>query len=225
VRHCQPLNFATVEIDAIVKVDLVKRQAMVRNLIGRAMLELRYQHVEFALAQIHRVNASGIKAFRARIRHLRNLGLPQLPKVGKGLQVAYQEQHVHQLFFALELEQCGLDPARAAAFVKKHWTKLKSAIAGWSKDGRERFLVIEPFFVSEAWLGETWMERYRVGRVSVCDHQELSELLQEWHGRAGGRTSLSGPDHGRLVILDVSRRFQWLLLELPPDGRDSRSAE
>ena len=69
-----------------------------------------YGEVEQILARLHRVKQRDIKAFRARIRHFRNLGVPSLPKVGSGTKIRYGINDLYELFLALELMHCGLNP-------------------------------------------------------------------------------------------------------------------
>ena len=63
----------------------------------------RYGHVEAALARLHNVPNEGLKKFRARIRHLRNAGVPELPQAGSGTHITYTADRVAELFVGLEL--------------------------------------------------------------------------------------------------------------------------
>ena len=75
------------------------------------MTTYSYKEIETALARMHDIHPSALKAFRARLRHLRNLGIPDLPKVGSGSRVAYSLDNAEELAFALELMQFGIAPA------------------------------------------------------------------------------------------------------------------
>jgi hypothetical protein len=161
------------------------------------MTELRYQHVEAALAEIFRVTDAGRMAFRARLRHLRNLGLPELPKVGQGTQLTYRTSHLHQLFFALELEEFGVDPIKAVAFVKKYFGILADA-AGKQRDGSDRFIAFEPWFLSDSRCAEQEI------RPRLCTEKQLLALL----AKIGGRQS--GFDDARLAVINVSKRIEFL---------------
>jgi len=72
---------------------------------------LLYGEVEDTLARLHNVQDKDRKAFRAKLRHFRNLGIPPLPKVGSGTKISYSLDDLYELFFALELTQCGLSPS------------------------------------------------------------------------------------------------------------------
>ena len=74
------------------------------------MLDLRYVDVERALAHAFRIHDEDLKAFRARIRHLRRRGVPDLPQTGSGRQLAYTVDHVRALYIGLRLNQAGYAP-------------------------------------------------------------------------------------------------------------------
>src|SRR5262245_53269509 len=76
-------------------------------------MQLRYGHVELALAGLMNVAGENIGAFRARLRHLRNIGVPQqLPKPGSGQPIAYSRRQALEMLIALELEKLGQAPKR-----------------------------------------------------------------------------------------------------------------
>jgi hypothetical protein len=78
-------------------------------------MELRYRHVEAALAAVLQIDWKCMGAFRARLRHLRNIGLPhRLPKPGSGQQIAYSESQALEMLLALALEELGQAPKTAA---------------------------------------------------------------------------------------------------------------
>jgi hypothetical protein len=80
----------------------------------RNNVEFRYKHIEAALADVLNVPQKKMGAFRARIRHLRNIGLPQLPKPGSGQQIAYTRRHALEIILALRLQDIGQAPQAAA---------------------------------------------------------------------------------------------------------------
>ena len=83
------------------------------------MLDLRYGDVERALAFAFDIKDKDIKAFRAKIRHLRRYNVPPLPQTGSGRQITYTLDHVRTLYFGLRLNQIGLDPAAIGDIVKQ----------------------------------------------------------------------------------------------------------
>jgi hypothetical protein len=75
---------------------------------------LRYVELEAALAQIMSIKPRQLGAFRARLRHFRNIGAPNLPKTGSGRAIDYTRQHAFEILLALELQKIGQIPRRAA---------------------------------------------------------------------------------------------------------------
>jgi hypothetical protein len=93
-------------------------------------VELRYKHIEAALAEVLEVRPKGLGAFRARLRHLRNLGLPRLPKPGSGQHIIYTRRQALEMLVAAELEKVGQTPKSVAI--------LAQSIVGQSPYGRYR---------------------------------------------------------------------------------------
>jgi hypothetical protein len=77
-------------------------------------VELRYKHVESALAEVMNVKPNDMGAFRARLRHLRNIGVPRLPNPGSGQPIDYSRRQALELLVALELEKVGQAPKQVA---------------------------------------------------------------------------------------------------------------
>ena len=75
---------------------------------------LRYEDVEESLAEIMNVKPRRRGAFRAQLRHLRNIGSPCLPKTGKGYAINYDRRHALEMLLALELQNIGQTAKRAA---------------------------------------------------------------------------------------------------------------
>jgi hypothetical protein len=76
--------------------------------------DVRYRQVESALADVMGIKPKGMGAFRARLRHLRNIGLPQLPSPGSGQPIDYTQRQALELIIAMELEKIGQLPKTAA---------------------------------------------------------------------------------------------------------------
>ena len=77
-------------------------------------MDLQYRHVEIALADVFDVRPKGMPAFRARLRHLRNIGLPRLPQPGSGRKISYTRRQALEMLIALELLNVGQTPRNAA---------------------------------------------------------------------------------------------------------------
>jgi hypothetical protein len=78
---------------------------------------MEYGTVEAILADHFHVR-EGIKAFRSRLRVLRDKGIPSVEKPGKGSRVTYSFKDVWELRFALDLESIGLTPMRVKILVE-----------------------------------------------------------------------------------------------------------
>jgi hypothetical protein len=76
--------------------------------------KLRYRQVEAALVAVIGVRPKAVGAFRARLRHLRNIGLPQLPASGSGKHIVYSRRQALEILIALRLESIGHKPQSAA---------------------------------------------------------------------------------------------------------------
>jgi hypothetical protein len=79
-------------------------------------MELRYKHLEAALASALNVAPARMGAFRARLRYLRNSGL--FPNPGSGQQITYTEKQALEMLIALLLERSGHTPKMAATFAR-----------------------------------------------------------------------------------------------------------
>ena len=96
-------------------------------------MDLRYGDVERALVRAFKIQDTDVKAFRARIRHLRNLGVPDLPKSGSGRQISYTLDHARELYLALRLNQLGMMPDAIARL----FARIRPSIAKWFKAADE----------------------------------------------------------------------------------------
>jgi hypothetical protein len=77
-------------------------------------MEFEYRKLERALAAAMTIAPEQMAAFRARLRHLRNLGIPDTPQPGSGRRVTYSLAHALEMLLALELESLGKAPRVAA---------------------------------------------------------------------------------------------------------------
>lgn len=103
--------------------------------------ELRYKDVEAALAALHGIVEPELLAFRAELRHFRNIGIPELPKFGSGNPIAYSLDDLHQIFLALELHAVA-PPAAIAAFIKREWPKIQRTLNHAQHDARDSILLV-----------------------------------------------------------------------------------
>jgi hypothetical protein len=78
-----------------------------------------YTAVEAALAEVLNIPEDGLKAFRARIRHIRNLGIPAGDRPGSGKKLFYSFHQVVETAFILVLQNAGFTPRIAISMAPK----------------------------------------------------------------------------------------------------------
>jgi hypothetical protein len=76
-----------------------------------------YRQIESTLARTCRVPEADLGAFRAKLRHLRNLGIPNVEKVGSGSRAKFSRTDAIVIRLALEFAVYGVKPATTAAAV------------------------------------------------------------------------------------------------------------
>jgi len=126
-----------------------------------------YGVVEAALAEVLSIEPERMKAFRARLLHLRNLGVPSvLAKPGSGRKIAYSLRQVLEMLFALVLEDGGFTPRGAKtigpkmmrAFESKRSRRAQEGLAeediyfstvtrtavGWGGSTSDKIIEVEP---------------------------------------------------------------------------------
>lgn len=110
----------------------------------------RYKHLELALANVFDVTMAGLAAFRARIRHLRNLGVPTGQNPGKGTAITYTRDDAILLLIALEVELFGLPPKFAASFARSNLRQIVVKADLANRSGRHLILSYDPSFAFDA---------------------------------------------------------------------------
>jgi hypothetical protein len=99
---------------------------------------MQYWQFEEALVRKFSIQEANLSAFRARLRHLRSLGIPKVPKHGSGNTVIYRKQDLFSTFVALALQTIGSSPAVSAKIAKlaaEYVERLKS-------EKEELFLIV-----------------------------------------------------------------------------------
>ncbi|ESY20390.1 hypothetical protein [Mesorhizobium sp. LNJC391B00] len=61
------------------------------------------------------------KAFRARLKHLKRLGVPLGSNPGRGTKIWYHDEQIFQWAFCLELAEFGIDPTTVVTFIREAW--------------------------------------------------------------------------------------------------------
>jgi hypothetical protein len=116
-------------------------------------LSYPYKYIELALAENFGVTPEDMPAFRARLRHLRNLGVPAIPAPGSGQKIDYKRAHAIQLLVALELELLGMSPQHAASFSRQAMKTSIPAAEEASRKNLRQIMSVEPSFELEKRAG------------------------------------------------------------------------
>jgi hypothetical protein len=103
-------------------------------------MDLRYKNVEAALVDVAGVKPKAIGAFRGKLRHLRNLGLPQLPASGSGKHITYSRHQVLEMLVAIQLENIGHKPESIAILSQ---SIVRQSPYG-QHEGKDCFIVLSP---------------------------------------------------------------------------------
>jgi hypothetical protein len=88
-----------------------------------------YGDFEAILAELHGIPENARKAFRARLRVMRDAEIPSVARPGKGARVSYTFEDLWEAHLALHLEQFGLPLERVRYVIedsdgKRRWFKL-----------------------------------------------------------------------------------------------------
>lgn len=83
---------------------------------------LSYGEAETLLATIYKATGKAqTGAFRARLKHLKRLGIPLGSNPGRGKKIYYERNELYQWCFCIEMEEFGIDPSIITNIVKKYW--------------------------------------------------------------------------------------------------------
>src|SRR5438132_1024758 len=100
-----------------------------------------YGTVERALATVMDIDLKKDgRRFKAQLRHLKNIGVPKIPKPGRGQKVEYSYWHALEMAFALYLQKVGVAPQRAAAIAAKAAADVKRS----RNQGQRMYMIVPP---------------------------------------------------------------------------------
>jgi hypothetical protein len=144
---------------------------------------MEYRDVEARLAELHRIHEEDMGAFRARLRVLRTMGVPDLPKVGKGARVEFSTKDIGELHLALTLGEFGLPPMRIVQVVNR-----TRDLPGWPprrKGGKWLVLSIrgDAQFRDGPMTGDDLLCLAIISEIDVIAHIKGPKLnsLATWH--------------------------------------------
>lgn len=88
-------------------------------------IQLQYAQVEQALMGLNRISEEKRGAFRARLRHLKQMGFPEGTNTGKGQRAVYDIMAYFKMVFATELMQAGVSPSRIVRILRGNWDNME----------------------------------------------------------------------------------------------------
>ena len=88
--------------------------------VNKKRAGLRYGEVEAVLVSIFCISEGDLKAFRAKLRHMRNIGIPcGLGEPGKGAVLRFSKQQVLEMLISLDLQYSGWSPYDTSSYAKE----------------------------------------------------------------------------------------------------------
>jgi hypothetical protein len=159
-----------------------------------------YAEAETILAVLHNVDRERqIGAFRARLKHLKKLGIPKGVRPGRGKRVLYSRNHLFQWVFCLECSQFAIDPTWMVDAIDKHWDAIyryvfvRAETHDLSGDD-DVFMCFSPSFMSYSWnVDVSTGPKIGVPIFISVDKKNLQEHIENIRG-----------DSRRLSLLNVS---------------------
>ncbi|RVD35618.1 hypothetical protein EN741_27435 [Mesorhizobium sp. M4B.F.Ca.ET.019.03.1.1] len=130
------------------------------------------------------------KAFRARLKHLKRLGVPLGSNPGRGTKIWYHDEQLFQWAFCLELAEFGVDPTMVVSFIRTSWEDIFEHF----KEARHRpqgptelCFYAEPRFMAAQVSGEgkpfdyQWRDagKVRIAGTRRCLVINLSAMVRE----------------------------------------------
>lgn len=144
---------------------------------------LSYAQVLAILSDLHMISDDGLPAFKARLRRLQSVGIPQGANTGKGQRVQYSFEMIIELVIAIEFMQAGLTPQALAEIVSLNRERIyNSVLFTMLMDGEDADLIIalNPQSLREFTAIETTDEAY-LNALSVVSRSEFAEYFR--HGQ------------------------------------------
>jgi hypothetical protein len=163
-----------------------------------------YAEAETLLAELHGVDRERqVGAFRARLKHLKKLGVPSGSTPGKGKKILYTREELYQWVFCLECYQFGIDPTWMASFVQKYWKNLYYHAFGraeFHEQADDYFLVFTPSFMTSAWSDRVSDDpQTDVPFIGSVPKKEIQEHIDGMHGANRRMSILNVSDIARVV--------------------------
>lgn len=128
-----------------------------------------YKHAELILAEMHGalVSSASLKTFRARLKHLKKLGVPSGSRKGRGKKIDYSEDQILEWVFCLEMAEFGIDPTVIVKTLKRERDKILKSLSLFAPS----MMVIRPAVMNAAWSKSPALEMTFVDWESGSEYQ------------------------------------------------------
>ena len=136
---------------------------------------MEYRTFETILVELHAIGPEGLAAFRSRLRNLRDIGVPDVRKPGKGARVTYRLEDLFEAHLGLNLEQFGLPPQRVKTVIEG--VRAKWLLHGLAPQNPlvDPWLCVTFFRVAEGRADGNYRMQIRIKPLEYCIH-EIAEL-------------------------------------------------
>ena len=116
----KPSNRTLLLITVKVNIDVLIARGYALEQVKKNRAGLRYGEVEAVLASMFCIYPGDLKAFRAKLRHMRNIGIPSgLGEPGKGAVLRFSKQQVLEMLISLDLQDSGWAPYDTSSSAKE----------------------------------------------------------------------------------------------------------
>ena len=135
----------------------------------------RYSAIEAALCDVFGIEPEDIKPFQARIRHLRAIGVPDLPRSGSGKHIEYSFNQVLEVAFALTLASYGIAPRISAEIGPDIAKTVRRMGTGSHHD--DTYVILEPSGSSLSWEFVPGLSLLKFKIDSRCEDNDALLIL------------------------------------------------
>lgn len=101
---------------------------------------IEHRHVEKLLQRWHCVSDDKLPAMRARVRHFRDLGVPDVAKVGTGARTHFRKHDIAEMHFVLTLSNGDMPPSIAVDLIKR----MRPCMVSMMKDPHSWLIIHSP---------------------------------------------------------------------------------
>ena len=170
------------------------------------MKELRFPEVERILARMHRIEPDEIIAFRSRLHHFRNLGVPEGIKTGQGRRPTYGWAEMLQMVIALELAELDITPKTISRFIRISRIKNEKRYVTVNTNKNEKYFII----ASPSWMEESF-GGVQGSSIKFVKFSELQSSIEPF---------LDADDSG-FILINLTKTLRRLATAMEEEDREN----